>query len=133
MKYIKTFETATTNMVPGMMYKTNVDGMRTCILGFIGVNRNKEFFLTCVEFTKTNPVIVEFKNIDVLPLNMSIKDYIIKRDEMSEIDFVDKTLDVLKNPDYGTKTSIKLANNLYHELSEDDDIQSYLQSKKYNL
>lgn len=133
MKHIKTFETATTNMIPGMMYKTNVGGMITYILGFIGVNRNRDFFLTCMEFNENKPTIIEFKNVDVIPLNISIKDYIIKRDEMSKIDLVDRTLDILKNPDYGTKTSKKLANNLYRELSEDDDIQLYIQSKKYNL
>ena len=134
MKHIKTFETLLIDMTPGMMYQFYTDnGIPLYTFGFLGVNRNKEFFLACIEFNKYKASIVEFKNVDCVPLNMSIKDYIINIDKESEVEFIERILDLLKNPDYGSKFTRKLCNNFYHELLEDSDIQAHIQSKKYNL
>lgn len=134
MIYIKSFEAVTTKLVPGMMYKTDMDRYQVeYILGFIGTNRNKKFSLTALEFTKNKPVIIEIQNIDMIPLNISIADYIIKMDKINNNDIVNKTLNILKEPDYGKKTSTKIAKELYNELLENENIQIYLASKKYNL
>ena len=132
MKHLKEFENLN-NMIPGMMYITNNTNKT---IGYINNNRGKMFPLTTIVFKQEdemfdNIYLTEFTILSFLiPLNISIKDYIIKNNIITE------TLNLLKYYKHYNKLSIESKNlcyEFYENLLEDEDIQLIVNTNKYNL
>lgn len=98
-------------MTPGMMYITDINNVQNQrIIGFVVDNQTKKYPLTCIDFTNDRVSIINYSNIQVKPLDITIKDYIIERN------LINNTLKLLKNPNTGNKNSLKILNELYDEL-----------------
>jgi len=138
MKHLKEFENLN-NMIPGMMYMTPKNTYFARTIGYVNKNDNLAFPITAIVFKtddKRNSsidnkiFITEYSKVDMIPLNISIKDYIIQNNIILE------TLDILKtysNYKGLSKQTKEMCYKFYDELIEDDDINIILQTDKYNL
>lgn len=125
------------NMIPGMMYITDINNMQNQkIIGFVVDNQTKKYPLTCIDFTSDKISIVNYSYIQVKPLEISIKDYIVEKN------LIVKTLKFLKIPNTINKSTLKQLQELYDYLiveynkrlsqhESDENNKSNKKNKKY--
>lgn len=148
MKYIKTYESTTnfTPLIPGNMYHDKNSNIDVC---FIGHNSKHEFPCLCLLLRDYNAPEFRFiewvewmeTNLSKIPLNMNLKEYIIKNE------VVWKTIKSFDNPHFasgGCYQSKKKIKELKEMLLKDQELMELMNkeieefemkkdAKKYNL
>ena len=134
MKYIKTYEQVDNlNLIPNNMYINSELNMTALFLGYD--NHYFRFPIACIIFPyKNNNIIVGFdsihwsSDIEIEPLNITIKDYLMKNpDLVSEFLYALEYL-----VDFGSNIRRKVE-ILRRQLLNDNDIQIIINLEKYNL
>lgn len=146
MKYIKKYETLTEEeiinvfgsdsvgideLIPGYMYYDNHLKQDICFI----VNNGTEWPLTCLLFRDDKEYFdfIEWAEwMKFKPLNITLKDYIIKNN------IVGKTIKSFMKPKFSSgpakkSKSIKTIKSITNMLLSDDDITVYLDAEKYKL
>ena len=140
MKYLKLFEKYTEEdlkknrverklpeLIPGQMYMHH--DTPVC---FIGVNSNENFPCTCLLFFDFASLLeLEFiewiYDIELIPMNMTINDYIIENNIVLE------TLKAFEKPQFASGHDRKVVKKFEKELLKDERIRIYKETSKYNV
>ena len=119
------------NLIPGQMY---IQDETICC--YIGDNKNSKYNLVFLLFhdnrnTKDFYYLIEWTNwLKFTPLNINIKDYIIKNN------LVLKTMKSLKKHEFSgipNGISLKLIKKIYDSLSDNIDVSMFINLDKFNI
>ena len=118
------------NLIPGQMYME--DGTICCYIGNNNMSKyNLVFLLFHYDKTIDNYFFIEWVNwLKFTPLNIDIKDYIIKNN------VVLKTIESIKMHEFSGKengNSLNLIKNIYNSLLDDIDISMFININKFNI
>jgi len=140
MKYIKTYEIlykykkGRPDLIPGNMYYHQPTNNMKSTVGYIGHN-GSSYPLLCFIFNDDYPYfyfIDWIESLDLEPMKVSIKDYIIQNDIiLKTIKDIDKKV-FSSGPD-GNGTDEELIKKFKEDLLSDERISILIDSEKYNL